>query len=142
MRDHDISVRSKGQYSLIKHTEFSFTGQRNLVECSNRGVCDYSTGMCACLDGFRSSDGFGGNGSIPDCGYRHTDTLAYTRDDVVFQTSCPVDSDSLVCSGTGTCNEATGICTCNSGYGKIRYNNTSGRCALLYALLLVVLQIS
>jgi hypothetical protein len=48
---HDISVRSKGQYSLIKHTEFSYVGQRNLVECSNRGLCDYDTGMCQCFKG-------------------------------------------------------------------------------------------
>jgi hypothetical protein len=50
---HDISVRSKGQYSLIKHTEFSYVGQRNLVECSHRGLCDYDTGMCQCFKGER-----------------------------------------------------------------------------------------
>eukprot|EP01032_Pedospumella_encystans_P017598 gene17598-20046_t len=46
MKPHDISVRSKGQFSLIKHSLFSYEGNRNLLECSNRGVCDYSTGMC------------------------------------------------------------------------------------------------
>lgn len=118
MMPHDISVRSKGQYSLILHSVYSFEAARSLAECSNRGVCDHSTGLCACYAGFRSSDGFNGNGSIPDCGYRHAHSNAYVQGGVTKYTSCPVNSDNLVCSGNGACDETKGTCTCASGYGK------------------------
>ena len=130
MKPHDISVRSKGQFSLIKHSLFSYEGNRNLLECSNRGVCDYSTGMCECFRGFRSSDGFGGNGTVPDCGYRYLDIMQYTSAGVTIATRCPVDSDNQICSGNGVCNEARGTCTCNAGYGMC--------CALSRCLVLIV----
>lgn len=95
MREHDISVRSKGQYSLIKHDEFSYIGQRNLVECSNRGICNYDTGMCECFKGFGPSNGLGGNGTIPDCGYRYAEYQSYTTsNDTVFWSNCPVNADT------------------------------------------------
>mgnify|MGYP006202384021 CR=1 FL=1 len=118
MKPHDISVRSKGQYSLIKHSIFSFEGARSLVECSNRGVCDYGTGLCSCYAGFRASDGFNGNGTVPDCGYRYAPSNAYLQGGVTKYTSCPVNSDSLVCSGNGLCDESKGKCTCSSGFGE------------------------
>ena len=34
--------------------------------------------------------------------------------DKTTTTSCPGDDDT--CSGQGTCNEATGTCTCNAGF--------------------------
>jgi len=121
MMPHDISVRSKGQYSLIKHSIYSFEGARNLMECSNRGLCDYSTGKCSCYAGFRASDGFNGNGTIPDCGYRYAHSNAYVQSGVTKYTSCPVDSSNLVCSGNGVCDESKGTCTCSSGYGRRQF---------------------
>lgn len=38
-------------------------------ECNGRGVCDSSTGVCSCADGFQSSDGLGGPGQTGDCGF-------------------------------------------------------------------------
>jgi hypothetical protein len=115
----DISVRSKGLHSNFERTLFSTTGQRDLVECSNRGTCDRSTGICACYPGFTSSNGLGGNGTINDCGYQYATSFTYTSSDGLstFTTTCPVDEDNQVCSGHGTCNGA-GICTCEDGYSK------------------------
>ena len=39
------------------------------VPCSNRGLCDPGTGACTCFTGYGSSNGAGGSGFYPDCGY-------------------------------------------------------------------------
>jgi hypothetical protein len=121
LASHDITVRSKGEYSLIKHSQRSQHGTRNLVECSNRGECDYDTGVCTCFEGFRSSDGNGGNGTIGDCGYRYQPEAEYTYDGVTYQTNCPVGPNNRICSGNGTCDVNTGMCTCFTGYGMFTY---------------------
>ncbi|RLN54834.1 hypothetical protein BBJ29_004388 [Phytophthora kernoviae] len=44
-------------------------GSKANIECSSRGVCDRTTGVCACYPYFLSSDGAGGLGRRGDCGY-------------------------------------------------------------------------
>lgn len=47
----------------------SVTGDTENEVCSNRGLCDYTLGLCSCFTGYYSSDGAGNEGTIPDCGY-------------------------------------------------------------------------
>uniref|UniRef100_A0A7S1XM25 EGF-like domain-containing protein n=1 Tax=Phaeomonas parva TaxID=124430 RepID=A0A7S1XM25_9STRA len=44
-------------------------GDKELVECSNRGYCDRSIGACSCDYGYWSSDGDGFIGRRGDCSY-------------------------------------------------------------------------
>jgi hypothetical protein len=44
-------------------------GTRENVECSARGMCDETTGICGCYYGYTSSDGSGNGGSRGDCGH-------------------------------------------------------------------------
>lgn len=45
-------------------------GTKENAVCSNRGVCNYVTGMCRCAFGFTSSDGNGKEGDRGDCGFK------------------------------------------------------------------------
>ena len=44
-------------------------GTKEDAVCSGRGLCDETTGSCACFAGFGSSDGQGKEGRLDDCGY-------------------------------------------------------------------------
>lgn len=52
----------------------SISGERESAACSDRGICDHSSGTCACFAQYASSDGKGGvdgigaRGSAGDCG--------------------------------------------------------------------------
>ena len=46
------------------------------IECSGKGYCDHTVGLCTCFPGFISSDGYGNRGTIQDCGHRSPFALA------------------------------------------------------------------
>ena len=48
----------------------SVRGTREQLECSGRGTCDRSTGVCSCFSSYASSDGNGNAGTNADCGHR------------------------------------------------------------------------
>jgi hypothetical protein len=87
------------------------TGTTEAVPCSNRGLCDTSTGACTCVAGASASDGNGGAGSIPDCGYASAVSACPSA---VTSTSGGVAS---ICGGRGTCSgSAAYTCACYAGY--------------------------
>lgn len=116
LKRNKISVRSKGDYSQIDKSFVSVTGTKEYVYCSNHGFCNQESGTCECLDGFRSSDGFGNFGSIPDCGnqYLFTTRLRVTNGSDIVSTCAIIDA--AVCSGHGTCVDETGVCDCDLGF--------------------------
>ena len=130
-----ISVRSKGQSSVINpNLSPSYIGTKEYVECSNHGVCNYTTGVCNCYGGYKSSNGLGYSGIIGDCGYRYKNFWNYTIFDYYtthlngssanttalnithVYTNCPFENNAI-CSGNGECISSTGLCSCYSGYG-------------------------
>jgi hypothetical protein len=62
-----ISVESSTGDAAITITEVTKGTKENAV-CSDRGICDESTGDCVCFPGYASSNGMGGAGTIADCG--------------------------------------------------------------------------
>ncbi|CAM9453786.1 unnamed protein product [Choristocarpus tenellus] len=114
----------------------NFTGPKGTKEdtyCSNHGVCDFKLGTCTCDRNttyfpeewywWESSDGYGGPGSRPDCGYQRivstTNTTQGCPVGVVFtdETSPTYETmDQVLCSGKGTCNNVTGGCECYPGF--------------------------
>jgi len=56
----------------------SVEGSRENDVCSNRGLCDVTTGQCECFLGFSSSDGKGNEGALGECGYRVPARTTYT----------------------------------------------------------------
>ena len=79
------------------------TGDKESDECSNRGTCTHSSGMCYCLEDWTTSDGMGGPGSRGDCGYRSEGTTS----------TCPGEP---ACLGFGTCSGPPEYrCDCQDG---------------------------
>lgn len=81
-------------------------GTRESAYCSNRGLCDFGSGVCICGMGFSSSNGAGAIGTRGDCGFGTT-------------TACP-STPNGVCNNQGSCDNTGGAptfaCTCNAGF--------------------------
>lgn len=129
-----IAIRSGGEVSAIDNTIGSTSSTREHVECSNKGKCNHDEGVCKCYDGYRSSNGMGGQGIRGDCGNQYDDYLNYTVYSTITNSTtnqkfaqntrlyskCPFEFNAI-CSGNGTCDAVSGQCECNSGYGNILY---------------------
>merc|ERR1719230_1156531 len=78
-------------------------GSKEDNDCSDRGICDYTTGICSCSTGYDTSDGYGNEGQRGDCGYATASV-----------TACPGETS---CTGHGTCEGTpTYACQCSNGY--------------------------
>ncbi len=54
---------------LLTHSRTHSYSTGWLYECSNRGICNRSTGECECFPNWGSSNGIGEVGERGDCGY-------------------------------------------------------------------------
>eukprot|EP01040_Poterioochromonas_malhamensis_P003664 gene3664-3914_t len=78
-------------------------GTKEDSECSNRGICDSSNGVCDCSLNFDTSNGYNNPGTRGDCGYA-TELIQF----------CP---GVISCSGHGECLGApTYKCNCENGW--------------------------
>ena len=63
---------SGGEGPVAIHVQTRQDGTTENAECANRGICNRASGVCACFDGFGSSNGKGRHsiaGTRGDCGY-------------------------------------------------------------------------
>jgi hypothetical protein len=51
-----VATTHSGFYGYSFYVQELFKGDREEVLCSNRGLCDYSTGLCKCFNGFTKHD--------------------------------------------------------------------------------------
>eukprot|EP01031_Cornospumella_fuschlensis_P038707 gene38706-47059_t len=79
------------------------SGTKEDLECSNRGICDTTSGTCTCALDFDTSNGYNQAGTRGDCGYA-TNLIQF----------CP---GIIACSGHGECrNNPTYTCECSDGW--------------------------
>lgn len=78
-------------------------GTKENEECSNRGICDSSSGVCMCANDFDTSNGYNAAGTRGDCGFA-TQGIQY----------CP---GPIACSAHGEClDNPTYRCRCSNGW--------------------------
>jgi len=94
-----------------------------MLECSGRGTCKESTGICACYayntaangwHNYTHSDGKGASGVRSDCGY-HAKTPTICPISLVKNAVSGV-TENQTCGGLGTCDASTLTCSCYDGY--------------------------
>ncbi len=147
----NINILTSGAYSIIDPTLESVKGTKEYAECSNRGKCDYTAGICQCLPGFQSSNGNGAFGDRGDCGHRYMSNIPFTtRKNAIYDssidgvpvvysvdssnpgtpgvTNCPFVDNVGICSSHGTCDSNTNKCRCFIGWTGAVCNQRS--CAL------------
>jgi hypothetical protein len=81
-------------------------------DCNGHGVCDYSTGVCACNDGYGSASDVAEYKAL-DCSQRSC-PVAVAWGGVA--TSAVSARSKRECAGTGICNRLTGECVCRTGF--------------------------
>ena len=92
---------------VVMKVEHKVIGTKENVPCSNRGVCDVTTGVCTCDIGYTTSNGYGAFGNDlanrGDCGAP-----------ITVVTVCPGE---VPCSGHGICSNSPKYkCYCQSGW--------------------------
>ena len=78
--------------------------------CSNQGICDFSTGTCTCNSGFQGYICQGKNFLL-----LHSLANIHMMKYIYFSSTdmqCPGDG---TCSNQGICDISTGSCVCNPG---------------------------
>jgi len=80
--DNDFGAPGSGVINVFQDGEsvlglVSILGTTENALCNNRGLCDTSSGTCACFDDWSSSDGArqGKQGFTGDCGYRNVEHI-------------------------------------------------------------------
>jgi len=72
----ELQIKPTSQYGVSFSVSTVQDCTKENSECSDRGICDHTIGVCTCLSGYISSDGYGGRGTIQDCGHRSPFALA------------------------------------------------------------------
>jgi hypothetical protein len=115
-------VAAAAYSATVSISTSSLTGTKVLQVCSGRGLCSAATGTCTCFAGYASSDGRGGAGSIPDCGYIADPLLAAAAGcpstPALYSTAAAsqCNTAALVSNGTSACG-TNYVCNCPPGFG-------------------------
>jgi hypothetical protein len=108
------------------------TGNGTLIDCSAQGLCDYSTGLCRCIQSYKEDIYSYRYRAVSSNGYRSSThhSVGYTGDCgylLPTLTNCETSGvhGTTICSGHGVCENSTSI----SGYSSNSNNQVSAcRC--------------